>query len=196
MYAYGFNLSKGKWRMNDMQRNGGQFLWKQIYNARRAGVHHIYGVVWDEYDEGTIFMPVNPSLQFIAPDVDGYELPFDRYMRILGYAAKAFHREHTLLGMLPVNELQDYRSTRLCYAARATKNRRRRSGHAFEDTPARHSVHHSLHGHGHSSKVHAYQYPSYTGVAPHGHGHHHYYAQWDAKGHASSTLEMLAGWTL
>ena len=35
--------------MNDIRRNGGQFLWRQIYNARRAGVRIIYGAMWDEY---------------------------------------------------------------------------------------------------------------------------------------------------
>ncbi|KAI9461136.1 hypothetical protein HD554DRAFT_1534263 [Boletus coccyginus] len=39
--------------MEDIRRNGGRFLWQQIYNARRAGVRTIYGTMWDEYDEGT-----------------------------------------------------------------------------------------------------------------------------------------------
>ncbi|KAI6028939.1 hypothetical protein EDC04DRAFT_2926311 [Pisolithus marmoratus] len=89
----GYNLSKGKWGLNGIKRNGGRFLWKQIYNARRAGVRTIYGAMWDEYDEGTVFMPVvsrssqlpvHRDFNFIALDVDGCDLPSDWYMRIAG----------------------------------------------------------------------------------------------------------------
>jgi len=48
-FLQGYNLSQGKWGRNDIKRNGGKFLWKQIYNARRAGVRTIYGAMWDEY---------------------------------------------------------------------------------------------------------------------------------------------------
>ncbi|KAF9235835.1 hypothetical protein BU15DRAFT_77559 [Melanogaster broomeanus] len=89
----GYNLSGGKWGLNGIKRNGGRFLWKQIYNARRAGVRTIYGAMWDEYDEGTAFMPVvssasqlpaHTSYDFLALDADGYDLPSDWYMRIAG----------------------------------------------------------------------------------------------------------------
>ncbi|KAN0101251.1 hypothetical protein V8E55_001235 [Tylopilus felleus] len=125
----GFNLSEGKWRMNDMRRNGGRFLWRQLYNAQCAGVRTIYGAMWDEYDEGTVFMPVvshasqlpvHPSFRFLALDVDGLDLPSDWYMRIAGLAAEAFHGERTLGDTLPVDELKDYWSTRPHYEA--TKN--------------------------------------------------------------------------
>lgn len=45
----GFNLSEGKWGYNDIKRNGGRFLWKQIFNAKRQGVRSMYGAMWDEY---------------------------------------------------------------------------------------------------------------------------------------------------
>lgn len=120
----GYNLSQGKWGRNDIKRNGGKFLWKQIYNARRAGVRTIYGAMWDEYDEGTAFMPivpkasqlpVNPDFTFLALDVDGYDLPSDWYMRIAGYAAEGFHGERVLMETFPVKELQDYWSSRPHY---------------------------------------------------------------------------------
>lgn len=44
----GFNLSEGKWGFNNIKRNGGHFLWKQIFNVRRQGVRTIYGAMWDE----------------------------------------------------------------------------------------------------------------------------------------------------
>lgn len=34
--------------MNWTKRDGGKFLWRQIYNARRAGVRTIYAAMWDE----------------------------------------------------------------------------------------------------------------------------------------------------
>jgi hypothetical protein len=44
----GYNLSEGKWGFNDIRRNGGKFLWKQIHNTRRLGVRVMYGAMWDE----------------------------------------------------------------------------------------------------------------------------------------------------
>lgn len=44
----GYNLSEGKWGLNGIPREGGRFLWRQIYNARRNGVRTIYGAMWDE----------------------------------------------------------------------------------------------------------------------------------------------------
>lgn len=44
----GFNMSRGAWSFNGIKRNGGKFLWRQIYNARRLGVRTIYGAMWDE----------------------------------------------------------------------------------------------------------------------------------------------------
>jgi hypothetical protein len=46
--SQGFNLSEGRWAYNDIKRNGGRFLWKQIFNARRLGVRIMYGAMWDE----------------------------------------------------------------------------------------------------------------------------------------------------
>jgi hypothetical protein len=44
----GHNLSEGKWSFNDIPRDGGRFLWRQVYNARKQGVRTIYGAMWDE----------------------------------------------------------------------------------------------------------------------------------------------------
>ncbi|KIJ60555.1 hypothetical protein HYDPIDRAFT_43251 [Hydnomerulius pinastri MD-312] len=140
----GYNLSQGKWGMNDIKRNGGRFLWKQIYNARRAGVRTIYGAMWDEYDEGTAFMPVvssssqlpvHPSYNFLALDADGYDLPSDWYMRVVGFAAEGFHSGHMLSETFPVKELQDYWGTRPHYeevdVEEEEKKRLEEAGRAF-----------------------------------------------------------------
>jgi hypothetical protein len=44
----GYNLSEGKWAFNDIKRDGGKFLWGQIFNVHRLGVRVIYGAMWDE----------------------------------------------------------------------------------------------------------------------------------------------------
>ena len=52
--------------------------------VRKAGAKIIYGAMWDEYDEGTAFMPIVSKKRelpreetFLALDADGYDLPTD-----------------------------------------------------------------------------------------------------------------------
>ncbi|KAF8168497.1 hypothetical protein B0H34DRAFT_61646 [Crassisporium funariophilum] len=120
----GYNLSEGKWGFNDIKRNGGRFLWKQIHNARRLGVRTIYGAMWDEYDEGTAFMPIvdhkrllpaSDKFPFLALDEDGYDIPSDWYMRICGFAAEGLRNERRIHETFPSKELQDYWSSRPRY---------------------------------------------------------------------------------
>ncbi|KAF8236974.1 hypothetical protein L208DRAFT_1432071 [Tricholoma matsutake] len=117
----GFNMSDGKWSLNDIKRQGGRFLWTQIVHAQRMGVRFIYGAMWDEYDEGTALMPVVSSKRllpssdyfpFMSLDVDGYDLPSDWYMRICGLAAEGLRKERRIHDSFPSKELQDYWSTR------------------------------------------------------------------------------------
>ncbi|KZT18216.1 hypothetical protein NEOLEDRAFT_1246545 [Neolentinus lepideus HHB14362 ss-1] len=116
----GYNLSEGKWGFNDIKRNGGRFLWRQLWNVRRHGVRTIYGAMWDEYDEGTAYMPVvshkkqlpvHDKFRFMALDEDGHDLPSDWYMRICGLAADGLRGERMIHETFPYKELQDYWST-------------------------------------------------------------------------------------
>ncbi|KAJ4485269.1 hypothetical protein J3R30DRAFT_3696603 [Lentinula aciculospora] len=120
----GLNLSEGKWKFNQIKRNGGKFLWQQIFNAKRLGLRVMYGAMWDEYDEGTALMPVvekshllprSDKYSFMALDVDGYDLPADWYMRICGFAAEGLRSERMIHETFPSKELQDYWSTRPRY---------------------------------------------------------------------------------
>ncbi|KII86310.1 hypothetical protein PLICRDRAFT_285092 [Plicaturopsis crispa FD-325 SS-3] len=120
----GYNTSQGQWGFNDIKRNGGRFLWKQIYNARRLGVRTIYGAMWDEYDEGTAYLPVVShksslpildNVRFMALDEDGHDLPPDWYMRITGYAAEVLRGERMIHETFPVKELKDFWSSRPKY---------------------------------------------------------------------------------
>ncbi|TCD68594.1 hypothetical protein EIP91_010383 [Steccherinum ochraceum] len=120
----GFNLSEGKWGFNDIKRRGGNFLWRELFNVRRLNVRTIYGAMWDEYDEGTAFMPVvqnkrqlpvHEKYNFMALDEDGFDLPSDWYMRICGFAAEGLRGERMIHETFPSKELQDYWSTRPRY---------------------------------------------------------------------------------
>jgi len=102
----GYHLSEGNWEWNGIKRNGGNFFWKQIYNAQKLGVRTMYGAMWDEcvslfsethettgfnhffcrYDEGTVLLPVvthkrllplSHKFKFMGLDEDGYDLPAD-----------------------------------------------------------------------------------------------------------------------
>ncbi|KAL1681833.1 hypothetical protein EV122DRAFT_204853, partial [Schizophyllum commune] len=128
----GLNLSEGKWQLNMVKRNGGRFLWQQIVNAKRLGVRILYGAMWDEYDEGTAFLPVvertrnlpkaeDDKFQFLALDADGYDLPSDWYMRIAGFAAEALRSERMVHDSFPVKELQDYWAGRPKYESPAKR---------------------------------------------------------------------------
>ncbi|KAG5651099.1 hypothetical protein H0H81_009855 [Sphagnurus paluster] len=117
----GYNMTSGEWSFNGIKRNGGRFLWKQIFNAKRLGVRIIYGAMWDEYDEGTAFLPVvekkthlpeSDKHLFLALDEDGYDIPSDWYMRICGFAAEAVRGERMIHETFPSKELQDYWATR------------------------------------------------------------------------------------
>ncbi|KAJ7088363.1 hypothetical protein B0H15DRAFT_981954 [Mycena belliarum] len=121
----GFNLSEGKWEFNGIKRNGGKFLWSQIFHGKRLkGVRSMYGAMWDEYDEGTAFLPVvekkrllpeSDKWPFLALDEDGYDLPADWYMRIAGFAAEGLRSERRIHDSFPSKELQDYWSSRPRY---------------------------------------------------------------------------------
>ncbi|EIN13295.1 hypothetical protein PUNSTDRAFT_128983 [Punctularia strigosozonata HHB-11173 SS5] len=120
----GFNLSEGKWGFNDIKRNGGRFLWRQIFNVKHHGVRMIYGAMWDEYDEGTAFLPVvahkrqlpqSDRWPFLALDAEGHDLPTDWYMRIAGLAAEGLRGERQIHDTFPVKELQDFWSSRPHY---------------------------------------------------------------------------------
>ncbi|KAF7292859.1 hypothetical protein MIND_01184900 [Mycena indigotica] len=123
----GFNLSEGKWAFNGIKRVGGKFLWSQVFHVKRLkGVRTMYGAMWDEYDEGTAFLPVVPKSSmlpdsegerwpFLALDEDGFDLPSDWYMRIAGFAAEGLRSERRIHDTFPNKELQDFWGTRPQY---------------------------------------------------------------------------------
>ncbi|KAI0248087.1 hypothetical protein BJV78DRAFT_1285053 [Lactifluus subvellereus] len=127
----GFNTSDGQWTRNAAPREGGRFLWRQIYNARKWGARTMYGAMWDEYDEGTQFLPAitrtedlpkdhGQKYTLIAYDVDGYDVPPDWYMRIAGYGSELTKDERYIEDRFPEKELRDWPNTHPKYEVRPT----------------------------------------------------------------------------
>ena len=86
------NLREGKTPLNQIPRQGGQFLWAQFEEAGRYGMNMAYVAMFDEVDEGTaIFKCTNnpPVGRFCT-----YEgLPSDHYLRLCGLGARLLRGE-------------------------------------------------------------------------------------------------------
>ena len=84
-----YNLRRGRTPFNQIPRRGGNFLWRQSYNALSAGVNMVYIAMYDEVDEGTAMYKLAPTDaekpvngKFISADEDGVALPSDWYLQI------------------------------------------------------------------------------------------------------------------
>jgi hypothetical protein len=97
-----YNLKGGTF--NHIPREGGQFLWDQVYShINTVGAAMLYIAMFDEVDEATAIFkvtndpPVVPPAQFVTYDIDGYPLPSDEYLWLVGEATRA------LRGEIPAN---------------------------------------------------------------------------------------------
>jgi hypothetical protein len=102
--GYSFHNADAGKPFNEMPRNGGQFLWYQV-NATVATAHAnmLYVAMFDEVDEGTAIFkftnnPPHPGGvdMFVTPDFDGYPLPSDEYLWLVGQACRALRGEITV----------------------------------------------------------------------------------------------------
>ncbi|VDB86560.1 unnamed protein product [Peniophora sp. CBMAI 1063] len=118
----GYNTSEGKWVFNGSPRDGGKYLWRQLWQARRHGAKMFYGAMWDEYDEATNYLPIvsqqhqvpiddQDKFKLRALDVDGYVLPSDWYMRIAGYAAEALKGHYKIGEEFPEETIRNWKTT-------------------------------------------------------------------------------------
>jgi hypothetical protein len=98
----GFSWSnlKANSRKNQIPRLGGEFLWRQAYNAKMAGAKVLKIAMFDEVDEGTAIFKVAshrkdaPDQGFwLTLDADGADLPSDWYLKLAGDITKMFHGE-------------------------------------------------------------------------------------------------------
>lgn len=96
------NLRPGS-AINEIPRRGGDFYWRQMYNAIEAGAPMIYGAMFDEVDEATAFFKAAPDAtaipaqgRFLSLDADGERLPSDWYLRLAGAATKTLRGERAI----------------------------------------------------------------------------------------------------
>ncbi len=105
------NMHNGSTPLNQIPRVGGQFLWDQVKaDISTIGANMIYVAMFDEVDEGTaIFKVTNDPPRpggvdmFVTYDIDGYPLPSDEYLWLVGQAARG------LRGEIPVNQTRPAR---------------------------------------------------------------------------------------
>jgi len=83
---------------NQIPRLGGEFLWRQAYNAKMAGATVLKIAMFDEVDEGTAILKAAPHRDqapdqgyWLTLDADGDDLPNDWYLRLAGEITRMFH---------------------------------------------------------------------------------------------------------
>ena len=93
------NIMPGK-PLNEIPRNGGQFLWRQLLHASRSKANMIFVAMFDEVDEGTaIFKTASTASRapsntnFVTLDIDKdtsheMNLPSDFYLQLVGEAKR------------------------------------------------------------------------------------------------------------
>ena len=93
------NLNREK-PENQIPRLGGEFLWRQAYNARMSGASIVKIAMFDEVNEGTAILKAAPSRvdapaqgYWLTLDADGDKLPNDWYLRLAGEIGRMFRDE-------------------------------------------------------------------------------------------------------
>ncbi|MCV9385267.1 NBR1-Ig-like domain-containing protein [Reichenbachiella ulvae] len=95
---------------NQHPRNGGEFYWKQAYNAIDAGANFVYVAMFDEVDEGTAMfkiaetqadLPVGPQL--VSLDQDGVSLPSDWYLKLADQTQRMLDGSIPLTSSIPIS---------------------------------------------------------------------------------------------
>ena len=97
--------------LNQIKRNGGQFYWRQAYNAVQAGVKFIYVAMFDEVDEATAMfkitetkakLPVEANDRLVSLDSDGVNLPSDWYLKLADQTQKMLDGTINLTSVIPI----------------------------------------------------------------------------------------------
>jgi hypothetical protein len=83
---------------NQIPRNKGEFLWRQVYNIKQSNIGNMYVAMFDEFDEGTAITKMADSYYsipnnqyFLTTSADGTYLSSDFYLRLVGKATKAIN---------------------------------------------------------------------------------------------------------
>ena len=85
--------------LNQIPRLGGEFLWTQYVQAKKAGATMVYQAMFDEIDEGTAIFKCTNDPPVGASTFLTYEgLPSDHYLKLVGTATRMIR------GDLPVTD--------------------------------------------------------------------------------------------
>lgn len=94
---------------NQIPRRGGEFYWRQVFNAASSGAGMLKVAMFDEVDEATaIFKTAANSASAPADawtltlDADGQVLPSDWYLRLAGESARLLRKEIPLAEKMPI----------------------------------------------------------------------------------------------
>ncbi len=98
--GFSWHNLKPSYPPNEIPRLGGEFFWREAYNAKMAGATMLKIAMFDEVNEGTAILKA-ASKRTDAPDqgfwltldADGKDLPSDWYLRLAGEVTKMFHGE-------------------------------------------------------------------------------------------------------
>ncbi|MEQ9307535.1 MAG: NBR1-Ig-like domain-containing protein, partial [Marinoscillum sp.] len=97
---------------NQHPRYGGDFYWKQAYNAIDAGADFVYVAMFDEVDEGTAMfkiaeteadLPAQLSSTLVTLDEDGESLPSDWYLQLADETQKMLDGTTGLSSTIPIS---------------------------------------------------------------------------------------------
>ena len=104
-----YNLNRGS-PQNQIPRKGGDFLWRQAYNARQAGVQMLKIAMFDEVNESTAMFQVAARRAdapdqgyWLTLDADGFTLPSDWYLRLAGEITRIFHGDSAPAASISAN---------------------------------------------------------------------------------------------
>ncbi len=91
-------------------RDGGHFLWKQVYEVIKMGSKFMYVAMFDEVDEGTAMYKMAETVDdlpvgadHVPLDEDGYQLPSDWYLQVGTEIQKMLEGKIPLTATLPIN---------------------------------------------------------------------------------------------
>ncbi|HMO62334.1 MAG TPA: T9SS type A sorting domain-containing protein [Ferruginibacter sp.] len=94
---------------NEIPRNRGEFMWRQVYNISQSGIGNMYVAMFDEYDEGTAiakaadsYYAIPSNQYFLTTSADGSYLSPDFYLRLTDQATKVINGTAPLTATVPI----------------------------------------------------------------------------------------------
>jgi hypothetical protein len=104
-------------KFNQHPRLGGNYLWRQAYNAKTAAANMLYLAMFDEVDEATALYKTTTTAatspqviytaeytnRWVTLDIDGQNLPSDWYLQVCDEINRMFKGEKTVVETLPIS---------------------------------------------------------------------------------------------